>query len=276
MPRRTLQNCRAIITGASSGIGRALARQLAREQARLVLVARREDRLRELATELTGSGATCELAVGDITSPEVRAASIAHAQEAFGGLDLLINNAGVGASGPFDDSSPETVRRIMEVNFFAAVELIRLALPVLEANDARRSVHPAIVNIGSIVSHHGLPSMSEYCASKGAIRGFTEALRAELIDRVHVLLVSPATTATEFFEKLPGTAPTEGLSAQRWKAKSPLSPDDVAKAAIAGLRRGSREVFPGLAPKLIRLANRISPRLVDWVIERSERQARQG
>ncbi len=270
MSRRDLTNCRAIITGASSGIGQALARRLAPHKARLVLVARREARLRELAAELTTEGATCEIVAGDIASDETRQACIDRASQSFDGLDLLINNAGIGASGEFADSDEDTLRRVMEVNFFALAELTRLAIPLL-----RQGNDPAIVNVSSIIGHHGLPALSEYSASKGAVRGFSEALRAELVDSIHVMVVSPATTATEFFDKLPEAAESEELSAQRWKAKRPLSPDAVARAAINGLRKGKREVFPGLTPKFIRIAERISPRLVAWVIESNERKARQ-
>ena len=125
----------------------------------------------------------------------------------WGGLDVLINNAGVSAHGRFADSDEPTLRRVMEVNFFAAAELTRLALPLLHVqNPNRRSQNPipaAIVNIGSIIGHRGLPLNSEYAASKFALRGWSESLRAELAaDGVDVLLVSPGTTDTEFFDHL--------------------------------------------------------------------------
>ncbi|MDA7977404.1 MAG: SDR family oxidoreductase [Pirellulales bacterium] len=273
MPRREIENCRAIITGASSGIGRALARALAKEHAQLVLVARRENRLKALAGELSTDGAKCEITVGDITSHEVRQACINQAVQAFGGLDLLVNNAGIGAWGYFADSDEATLRSVMEVNFFALTELTRLAIPHLQ-----EAKQPAIVNIGSIIGHHGLPAMSEYSASKGAVRGFTESLRAELIDRVHVMLVSPATTATEFFDARSRNRASEGAEVKskgrsRWRAKKPLSAEAVAAATLAGVRKGRREVFPGVTPKLIRLVSRFFPWLVERMVEAGERKS---
>src|SRR4029079_8217356 len=110
--------------------------------------------------------------------------------------DLLINNAGVGALGRFEEAGAERLRRIMEVNFFALVEMARLAIPALQ--QGRR---PLIVNISSILGHRAVPRSSEYCASKFAVQGFSESLRAELTRlKIGVLVVSPGTTATEFFD----------------------------------------------------------------------------
>ncbi len=268
MARRQLKHCRAIITGASSGIGRALAQALAREQAKIVLVARREERLQELESEINAAGAECRTVVGDVTSAETRVACVDIAREQFGGLDLLINNAGIGASGNFLHSDESTLRQVMEVNFFALTELTRLALPVL-----LQGRQPAVVNVGSIIGHHGLPGLSEYSASKGAVRGFSEALRVELVDRVHVMLVSPATTATEFFDQTRRNN-DEHSNPQRWKAKRPLTPEAVARTTLKGLRKSKREVFPGMTPKLVRLVNRIVPWLMDYVLESREREAR--
>jgi short-subunit dehydrogenase len=110
----------------------------------------------------------------------------------------LVNNAGIGAIGPFAEASPERLRKIMEVNFFAPAELIRSALPLLEAGK-----RPLIVNVSSVLGHRGIPKKSEYCASKFALHGFSDALRCELAPRgIDVLLVSPSTTATEFFDNV--------------------------------------------------------------------------
>src|SRR5262249_7958891 len=115
MSRRQIEGSRGIVTGAYSGIGRAIATELARNRARLVLLARREAELRSLAAEL-GSGPGVEIVAGDVTDSVVRNAAVERARAVFGGLDFLVNNAGIGALGRFAQASPERLREIMEVN----------------------------------------------------------------------------------------------------------------------------------------------------------------
>jgi short-subunit dehydrogenase len=140
--RRKLSGSRIAVTGASGGIGLALAEELATRGAKLVLNARSEDKLRELAARLIADGAEVEIAPGDVSDPGVRERLLAAARERFGGLDILINNAGIGTFGRFADSDAERLRRVMEVDFFAAVELTRAAIPLLRAG-----VKPAVVNV---------------------------------------------------------------------------------------------------------------------------------
>src|SRR5688572_22036336 len=160
MARRPIAGCRALVTGASGGIGRSLALELARRGANLILVARREARLRQLCDEVLALGPLCETVVGDITVRADREEAINRARIAYAGLDLLVNNAGVGAVGPFETAGPERMRQIMELNVFALAEMTRLAIPLL-----KRSPQPMIVNIGSILGHRAVPGSSEYCAS---------------------------------------------------------------------------------------------------------------
>src|SRR3970040_1346342 len=131
MARRRLQNKRALVTGASGGIGRAIALELARAGVDQVLVARRADKLAAVAAEVSRLGRRAEIVVGDVTDPETRRRALAAAHEKLGGLDVLVNNAGVSAHGRFADADPGRLRPIMETNFFAPVELIREALPLL-------------------------------------------------------------------------------------------------------------------------------------------------
>ena len=115
-------------------------------------------------------------------------------QQETGGLDLLVNNAGVGALGEFAEADPQRLRTVMEVNFFAPAELIRAAMPLLRAGE-----QPMIVNIGSVLGHRAVPLKSEYCASKFALHGFSDAVRAELADQgIDLLMVSPSTTQRSF------------------------------------------------------------------------------
>jgi len=259
MPSREIRGSRAIVTGASSGIGRALALELAREGANLVITARRAERLRELAESIRAVGQHVETVPGDITDPAVRQAVVDAARTALGGLDILVNNAGVGAMGRFEQASPDRLRRIMEVNFFALVEMTRVALPLL-----RQGRQPILVNVSSILGHRGVPHSSEYCASKFAVQGFSEALRAELAAYpIDVSVVSPGTTETEFFERV-----LENTSQARWPRHGAVSPEYVARAVIRAMRRGQREVIPFFWGRVLCLLNRLAPGWMDRVMAR--------
>jgi short-subunit dehydrogenase len=255
LARRKIQGARALITGASSGIGRAIALELARQGADVVVVARRQDRLAEVVEQIRGLRRKAAAVPGDVTKPETRTAALAAAREHFGGLDILVNNAGIAVFGPLVKAEAWKMRRIIEVNVLSLVELTREALPMLRENQ------PAtIVNVGSILGHLGMPNLAVYSASKFAIRGFSDALRAELArDRIGVLLVSPATTDTEIWDKMP-----EGESAMPFKAKKGVSPELVARQTVAGIRRGKREVVPGGAAKLVYWLNTFFPWAVSW------------
>lgn len=252
MPKRPIQGSRAIVTGASSGIGRELTRTLVAQGARVVAVARREDRMRDL-------GPNVEVVVGDVTDPPTREQAVQTAADSFGGLDLLINNAGVGAMGRFDTARSDTIRRLMEVNFFATVEMTRLALPLLKTG--RR---PMLVNLSSIMGLRGAPHNSEYSASKFALQGFSEALRAELVqDGIDVLVVSPGTTETEFFERLIASD-----SQASWPEHAPVSAAYVARAIVRAIRQGKHAIVPYRLGRVLYYLNRISPRLVDRIMAR--------
>lgn len=259
MPSREIRGSRAIVTGASSGIGRALALELARQGADLVLTARRAERLKELAQAIQALGQRAETVAGDITDPSIRQAVIETARGALGGLDILVNNAGVGATGRFEQATPDRLRRLMEVNFVALAEMTRLALPLL-----RQGHRPIIVNVSSILGHRGVPHSSEYCASKFAVQGFSEALRAELAAYpIDVLVVSPGTTETEFFDRV-----LENTSQARWPRHGAVSAEYVARKVVRAMRRGQREVIPFFWGRVLCLLNRLAPGLMDRVMAR--------
>jgi len=256
--KRNLTGSRGIVTGASSGIGLKLAEQLGQVRARLILVARRETELLQLTTRLRSSGCDAHYLTGDVTAADIRRQALGMAEEHFGGLDFLVNNAGVGALGRFEDATAERLRSVMEVSFFAAVELTRAALPLL-----RRGNRPIIVNIGSILGHVGIPHSSEYCASKFALRGFTQSIRSELARHgIDVLLVSPGTTQTDFFR--------HALENKQvpWPEQRGVSPEFVARRTIRAMCRGQQEIIVNPRGKALVLLHRLVPSLVHRMLRR--------
>ncbi|HTN73756.1 MAG TPA: SDR family NAD(P)-dependent oxidoreductase [Pirellulaceae bacterium] len=257
MARRKLQNARALITGASSGIGRELARKLSQAGAKIVVTARRESRLRELVEELQAAGATAFALAGDITLPGFRTELLQFTREQLGGLDLLVNNAGAGAIGRFLESTPDTLRRIMELDFFAPVELIREALPQLQAGQK-----PMIVNVSSVLGHRAVPKKSEYCAAKFALHGMSDALRAEFTPLgIDVLLVSPSTTESEFFDVAAGDK-----AQLPWLKIRGMSSAAVARAALKAIRAGRHEIVLSPGGKLLVWFDRLCPPLVNRLV----------
>ena len=257
--KRDLQGRRILITGASSGIGRCLAEQLARAGARLALAARSEDKLRDLAASLASFGAEVAALPADITQDADRRWLLEQVQTQWGGLDVLINNAGVASWAHFADSSEAILRQIMEVNFFAPAELIRLTIPILV-----RGREPAVVNVASMCGRRAMPAWSEYSASKYALCGLTEALRGELARfDIDVLLMVPGLTRSDFSKHF--------LLAQgRMKIDfgKGMPPEQVAAAIIAGLRRNTTEKVIGSDARRMLAFNKFFPRVLDWLVGR--------
>ncbi len=246
-------NLKAVVTGASSGIGEATARRLAREPgAELVLVARREDRLRELAGSLP-CAATC-VAV-DLTASEAPERVRAHVEEHLGGLTLLVNNAGASWRASFAEGGHENVRRHMEINFDAVVRLTEALLPTLRA-----SAPSAVVNVASTAGRVARARTGSYSASKFALVGWTDALYAEeRAAGVHVGMVLPGFIATEGF-------PAEELRSRaitRWMVSKP---ERVADAIVEAGPGGRAERYVPRPYALAAVARIVAPRLVRRVL----------
>jgi short-subunit dehydrogenase len=259
MAQRQLTNRRALITGASSGIGRALSIELARHGVDLVLLARREERLAEVAPQISALNRRAIPVAGDVTDPATRRRALDAARDELGGLDILINNAGVAAHGRFADADPGRLRPIMEVNFFAPVELIRDAIPLLRAG-----TQPIVVNIGSVLGRRGSPHKSEYSASKFALHGFSEAVRPELARLgIDVLVVAAGPTETEHFNVL-----LEGTAELPWGDPPRMPAEKAARMIVRGIERGRLEIVTGWRARLLLAANRLCPRIVDRIMAR--------
>jgi short-subunit dehydrogenase len=255
MARRPLTGLRTIVTGATAGIGRALVIELVGRGAKVVAMGRRGDRLQALGERLAAPDRYRHLA-GDVTRREDRAAAIDLARRAFGGLDALVNNAGIGGLGPFDQAEEARLRQIMEVNFFAPAEFIRESLKALMNGN-----RPIIVNVSSVLGHRAIPDMSEYCASKFALHGLSDALRAELEPLgIDVLLVSPSTTKSEFFDVAAGDSPK---SPRRFSA---MSAEAVARRIAHATAAGRHEIILSPGGKALVWLDRLCPPLADWLV----------
>jgi short-subunit dehydrogenase len=265
MPQRTpFVGARVVLTGASSGIGWALAKELARVGARQALAARSEVKLRQLADEIHKLGGEAVALPADVASAADRARLVNEALHTLGGIDVLINNAGVGASGFFAQASEERLRKVFEINFFGTTELTRLALPHLAKGRA-----PLIVNVSSVIGRRGVPGYAEYCSSKFAMCGWSEALRAELKQQgIHVLLVCPGLIATPFRENQ-----LEDRLRFKWQERRSMSAEACSRRIVRAMRKRKNEAVITVGGKLLVWTNRLLPRLVDWLAARYARQA---
>ena len=260
---RTLPGKRILLTGASSGIGKALAAELAQADANLVLASRSAEKLEEVARSLRTQAGTIVTVPADIKFREDRERLVHTAVERLGGLDVLINNAGIASWGHFADSDESILREIMEVNFFAAAELIRLAIPHLaDGNEA------AIVNVASMCGRQGMPAWPEYSASKYALCGLSEALRGEMARfGIDVVLIVPGLTRTDLRAHM---LRNEGRA--RIDFDSGMPAEYVARRIVAALRTGRRETVIGADAKWMLRMQRWLPRLLDWLLARKVRR----
>ena len=257
--RRELRDRRILLTGASSGIGRCLAEQLAVAGARLALAARSEDKLRQLAESLGPGGADVAVLPADITRDEDRRRLLEQVQARLGGLDVLINNAGVASWAHFADSTEDILRRIMEVNFFAPAELIRSAIPLLV--EGRQ---PAVVNVASMCGRRAMPAWTEYSASKYALCGLTEALRGELSRfDIDVLLMVPGLTRSDLPRHLLLAMGRANIDFDKG-----MPPERTAAIIIRALEQNTTEKVIGRDARGMLLFNKFFPRLTDWLLAR--------
>ena len=264
--KHIIPNSRILLTGASSGIGRQLALQLANRGAKLVLNARRENLLLELREEILkrNSNAQIELVPGDVTLPETRQALIDRVLTAFGGLDILINNAGAAASGLFEGNTPERLTKVLDLNLVAPIEMTRLALPLLkrDVQTVPATTAPMVVNLSSVVGLRGVTHYSEYCAAKFGVRGFSESIRTEFHPYgIDVLVVCPGSTDTEFFTRY-----IENTGEPTWPHHSRVTPKYVAGRIVHAIQTGKHQIIPFFLGHVMHALNYFCPRFFDWVM----------
>lgn len=247
---------RALVTGASSGIGEACARLLAGAGYRVALLARRGDRLESLRAELGERHLTL---VCDVRDPDAIERAARSVDAAFGGLDLVVNNAGVGYRARVEEMRPELLRATFDTNVIAPLLVCRATLPLL-----RRGTRPVVVNVASVVGRRGIPGQAAYAASKAALVSIGEALRVEWkSEGIAVCTLSPALTSTGFFDAQPNPSrlPPPDLA-------SSAAPIEIARHVLALDQDPRPEVSLRWKWKALALVSLVAPRLADRMLER--------
>lgn len=264
--RRDVRGRIVLLTGASRGIGRRVATRLAQRGARLALVSRTISDLESLQAELLAEWGTAdvELFSCDLTDAAARAQLVSDVVARFGGLDLLMNCAGVCSFGEFATSTEAINRRVLEINFFAPVELARLCVPHL-TKSADAGFPAAILNLASLCGRCGIPSLSEHCASKHAFVGMTEAWRGEFARfGIDVLLVLPGLVRSDDLNR--HLMRNEGKIYLNFEGAQP--PDEVADAVMRSLDKNTRERAVGFVSWWVWFGKRMFPRAVRWFMKR--------
>lgn len=248
-----------VITGASSGIGLCTARKAAEKGANLVLAARNHDALTQLEREINAAGGRAIHVDADVGSEADVHAIGQRAIEAFGGFDTWVNNAGVSVYGHIDEIEMEDHRRLFETNFWGVV------YGSLEAVRHLKKHGGSLINIGSTLGDRAIPLQGMYCASKHAVKGFTDSLRMEVEEAGHpvsITLIKPAAIDTPYTQHAKNYMPHEP------KNPAPVyAPDTVATAILHAATHRERDIHVGAASKAFSLAEKYAPRITDRYME---------
>lgn len=247
-----------IVTGASSGIGEATAREFALRGSKVVLAARSEEALAVIVTELKKLNCEASCFKTDVSSEEDCRNLIEKTVEKYGTIDILINNAGLSMRAAFIDVDLKVLHRLMDVNFWGTVHCTKYALPYLIAQKG------SLVGVSSVAGFHGLPGRTGYSASKFAIHGFLETIRIENLKKgLHVMILAPGFTSSEIRRHALLADGSEQGESPRDEG-SLNSPEFVAKWILKGIRKKKRNKLLTWEGKLTALFQRIIPAFVDW------------
>jgi short-subunit dehydrogenase len=247
-----------IITGASSGIGLATAREFAMQGAHVVLAARSQNLLKNAVDELHSAGYSAMSVPTDVTSEDDCRRLILATIGKYGKIDILINNAGISMRALFNDVDISVLRKLFDVNFWGAVNCTKHALPYLITNRG------SVVGVSSVAGFVGLPGRTGYSASKYALHGFLETLRIEnLKNGLHVLIMCAGFTKSDIRKKALTANGTQQGYTPREEEKM-MQPEDVAKAIVRALKHKRNYVILTLEGKMTALVKRIAPRLLEY------------
>lgn len=254
-----LNNARVLLTGAAGGIGAETARALAREGCRLAVAGRNAAALEKLCADIRAQGGAAQPVTADLASGAGRRAAAEQAAKALGGVDVLVNIAGMLEFTPFEAQDPAAIERLLQVNLVAPIELARALLPAMLSQGKGR-----IVNVGSTFGSIGFPFFAAYSAGKFGLRGFSQALRRELTGSgVGVTYVAPRATRTSFN---PGAVVRMNETLK--VAMDP--PELVAAAIVRAIEQERAEVYVGWPEKLFVRLNALLPGLVDGALRKQQ------
>lgn len=248
----------AIITGASSGIGQATARELASERVNVVLASRNREKLEALALDLVALPGRTLVVPVDVTDRLSVEAMVRKTVEEFGSLDILVNNAGTGLFAPVAGGNPENQRRLFEVNFWGAVNCIQAAVPYMQAQGSGR-----IVNVASIAAKVSPPYMGIYSATKFALSAVSDALRSELAGSgIGVSTIYPGLTSTSFMENMTQEVEVPAIP----PVARFVDPSVVGHRISQAVRFGLRDAYISPEDVAAVALNTMAPQLVDWTM----------
>lgn len=249
-----------VITGAGSGIGKALALRFARAGYGVVISGRRREKLEEVAQEIKASGGDVHIVAGDVSVEDDCRTLINEAVQKYGRLDVLINNAGISMRALLEDLDLTVLRKTMDTNFWGTVYCTKFALPHLLKSKG------SVVGISSIAGKKGLPGRSGYSASKFAMEGFLETVRTENLKKdLHVLVACPGFTASEIRTKaLAADGSQQGESPRQ--ESSMMSAEEVAEKVYTAVVKRKRDLVLTLNGRLTVLLNKFFPGWMDSVV----------
>ena len=246
-----------IITGATSGIGKASAEQFGKEGAKIVFTGRNEERLEVVKNRLSDLRVEHTGYIMDVSDEKENKKLIEETIKVYGKIDILINNAGISMRALFNDSDLDVFKRVMDINFYGTVYATKYALPYIIKSKG------TIVGVSSINGHRGTPARSAYSASKYAMEGFLEALRTEVMNLgVHVLVVSPGFTGTNIRNAALNKDGQEQGESPRNEDKM-MSSEKVARSISKGIRKKKRDIVLTTQGKLVVFLNKWVPGWMD-------------
>lgn len=255
--KNTLKDKVVIITGASSGIGEAMAKVYSDMGAKLVLGARQADKLEALCQTIKAQGGEAVYSATDVVDEQQCQALIQKAVDTFGTIDVLICNAGISMRAIFDDVDLAVLHRLMDVNFWGTVNCCKYALPYLQASKG------SIVGISSVAGLHGLPGRTGYSASKFAMTGFLETLRIENLKKgLHVMIACPGFTASNVrFSALTADGSQQGATPR--EENKMMTPEEVACIVARGIARRKRLCLMEIEGRATHFVKKFAPAFLD-------------